>query len=471
MRFARPLMALVCSAALWLSPGVGDARVQPGDVPAERLAAREWYRDARFGLFVHWGVYSLLGQGEWVMQNQKIPAPTYEWLATTFNPVKFDARAWVATAKAAGMRYITVTSRHHDGFSMFDTRATPYNIVAWSGYKRDPMKDLAEECRRQGLKLFFYYSQLDWHHPDYFPRGNTGKFSGRPESGEWTRYLDFMDGQLTELLSGYGPIGGIWFDGMWDKPDADWRLDRTYALIHRLQPAALIVPNHHQAPLPGEDVQTFEQDLPGANTAGFNTREIGTLPLETSLTMNKSWGFNITDRTFKSVPELVGYLVRAAGNDANLLLNVGPRPDGTIQPEAVERLQQIGRWLETYGPSIYGTRRGPVPPQPWGATTRKGDVVYVHVLDAEATSVTLPALDRPVGSAVMLGTRTAVAVSTSAASLTIALPPAAPGDYDRVVVLSPAGQPWPVWAEMSASTSDRSASARHRSLHRAPADW
>src|SRR5262245_33875482 len=342
----------------------------PETVPAERLKAREAYRDARFGLFVHWGAYSLLGQGEWVMQNVVLQVPAYEWLASTFNPVKFDAREWVTLAKSAGMRYITITARHHDGFSMFATRATKYNIVEWTAFKRDPMKELADECRRQGLTLYFYYSQLDWHHPDYFPRGNTGKNAGRPEAGEWTRYLDFLDQQIEELLTNYGPIGGIWFDGMWDKPEAPWRLDRTYGLIHRLQPSALVIPNHHKAPLPGEDVQTFEQDLPGANTAGFNTKEIGTLPLETSLTMNGAWGFNITDRNFKSVGALIGYLVRAAGNGGNLLLNVGPRPDGTIQPEAVERLRDIGRWLQTYGSTIYGTRRGPVPPQPWGATTQ-----------------------------------------------------------------------------------------------------
>src|SRR5207237_236702 len=231
-----------------------------------------------------------------------------------------------------------------------------------------------------GLKLFFYYSQLDWHHPDYWPRGRTGQHTGRPDSGDWGRYLDFMDSQLTELLTSDGPIGGSWFDGMWDKPDADWRLSRTYTPIPRLQPAALIVPNHHTAPLPGEDVQTFEQDLPGANTAGFNTKEIGSLPLETSLTMNNSWGFNITDTHFKSVHDLIGYLVRAAGSDANLLLNIGPRPDGTIQPEAAQRLRDVGRWLATYGGSIYGTRAGPVPPRGWGVTTRRADTVLVHVL-------------------------------------------------------------------------------------------
>ena len=307
------------------------------------------------------GVYSQLARGEWVMQDQSIPIPTYEWLASSFNPVRFDAQEWVRLARSAGVRYITITSRHHDGFSMFATKATTYNIVDGTPFKRDPLKELADECQRQGIKLFFYYSQLDWHHPDYFPRGGTGKASGRPDSGDWTRYIAFMNQQLTELLTNYGPIGGIWFDGMWDKPDADWHLADTYALIHRLQPAALIVPNHHEAPLPGEDVQTFEQDLPGANTAGFNTTTIGTLPLETSLTMNKSWGFNITDRNWKTTQDLIGYLVRAAGSNANLLLNIGPRPDGTIQPEAAQRLREIGQWLANHGTTIYHPRRSDSP--------------------------------------------------------------------------------------------------------------
>ena len=405
------------------------------NVPAERLAARTWYQDARFGLFIHWGVYSLLGQGEWVMQNRKITVPEYEWLATTFNPTKFDARMWVSLARAAGMRYITITSRHHDGFSMFRTSATPYNIVDWTPFHRDPLKELADECQRQGIKLFFYYSQLDWHHPDYWPRGGTGLASGRPMSGDWNRYLDFMDRQLTELLSNYGPIGGIWFDGMWDKPNADWRLAQTYALIHRLQPAALIVPNHHKAPLPGEDVQTFEQDLPGANTAGFNTTEIGALPTETSLTMNGSWGFNITDRDFKSVRDLVGTLVRAAGTGTNLLLNIGPRPDGTIEPEFVERLQTMGRWLETYGRSIYGTRAGPVPPRAWGATTRKGDTVYVHILSWPDRVLALPSLGARVQRASLLATGQSVPFVQSDAGVTLTLPARAAEDYDQVVVL------------------------------------
>lgn len=430
---AATLGALLAGASLAPRRSLAQA---PDSVPPQRLAARQWYRDARFGMFIHWGVYGLLGQGEWVMQNREIPADAYEWLASTFDPVKFDAHEWVSLAKAAGMKYITITARHHDGFSMFATRATRYNIVDWTPFRRDPLRELAEECRRQGIALFFYYSQLDWHHPDYWPRGTTGRKTGRPESGDWSRYLDFMDAQLTELLTNYGPIGGIWFDGMWDKPDADWRLPRTYALIHRLQPAALIVPNHHQAPLPGEDVQTFEQDLPGANTAGFNTEQIGQLPLETSLTMNDSWGFNITDRHYKTPQQLIHYLEEAAGRDANLLLNVGPRPDGTIPPEAEERLREVGRWLATYGGSIYGTRGGPIPPRQWGVTTARGDTVFVHVLDWPDRVLSLPPLGARVIGARMFATGDRVVVTQSAAGVTLTLPAGGTDDPDRVVVLT-----------------------------------
>ena len=386
-------------------------------------------------MFIHWGVYSQLAQGEWVMQNREIPVATYEWLASAFNPVKFDAKEWVSIAKAAGARYITITARHHDGFSMFATDGSHYNIRDWTPFKRDPLAELAEECRRQDIKLFFYYSQLDWHHVDYWPRGRTGLKTGRAEAGEWSRYLDFVDGQLTELLTKYGPLGGIWFDGMWDKPDADWRLRQTYSLIHRLQPAALIIPNHHLAPLPDEDVQTFEQDLPGANTAGFNTTQIGALPLETSLTMNDSWGFNITDQKFKSTRELIGYLVRAAGNDANLLLNVGPRPDGTLQPEATQRLRELGAWLARYGLSIYGTRGGPLAPRQWGVTTQRGDTVFVHVLDWQDRPLALPSLGATVLRARMLYGGESVLVAQSDNGVTLTLPTGRTEDPDRVIVL------------------------------------
>lgn len=416
-------------------PAAGLAAQAPDSVPSERVEAREWFRQARFGLFIHWGIYSQLGAGEWVMENRQIPADTYQELATTFNPVKFDAKEWVSLAKAAGMRYITITARHHDGFSMFGSNASSYNIVDATPFRRDPLKELADECARQGIRLFFYYSQLDWQHPDYWPRGRTGRNTGRPDGGQWTRYLDFMDRQLEELLTRYGPVGGIWFDGMWDKPDAPWRLETTYGLIHRLQPAALIVPNHHLAPLPGEDAQTFEQDLPGANTAGFNTTQIGALPLETSLTLNQSWGFNLTDQRFKSVRDVIRYLVRAAGNDANLLLNVGPRADGTVQPEAAERLRDVGQWLDEFGPSIYTTRRGPIPPRNWGVTTQRGDSLFVHVLDWPDRVLALPPIAPRILRAGMLRGGERVAFQQSDLGVVLTLPPAVGEEPDRVVVL------------------------------------
>src|SRR2546423_597357 len=246
-------VALSCGGAFAAGGGGGiGAR-------GKRVPARRWFSDAKFGLFIHWGVYSQLGAGEWVMQNRKIAVADYEWLATTFNPMKFDAVAWVALAKRAGVRYITITSRHHDGFAMFQTAQTPYNIVDGTPFRRDPLKELADACHTAGINLFFYDSQPVWHHPDYLPPGRTAWDNGRPDHGDWSRYLAFMNAQLTELLTRYGEVGGIWFDGMWDKPDAPWQLDSTYGLIHRLQPAALVVPNHHQHPRSGEDRQTFEQ--------------------------------------------------------------------------------------------------------------------------------------------------------------------------------------------------------------------
>src|ERR1700745_407407 len=262
----------------------------------ENLKARAWFQDAKFGLFIHWGVYSVLGDGEWVMETRPINRTDYAKLPNFFNPRQFDPAAWVTLAKTAGMKYITITSKHHDGFAMFDSKLTDWNVVARTPYGKDVIGMLAAECHKQGIKLFVYYSQLDWHSEDYFPRGRTGHHTERPESGNWDAYLNFMDGQLRELLTNYGELGGVWFDGMWDKPDADWHLARTYALIHQLQPPALVGSNHHKTPFPGEDFQMVEKDLPGEHTTRINTQQgVSALPLETAETMNTSWGFNITD--------------------------------------------------------------------------------------------------------------------------------------------------------------------------------
>jgi alpha-L-fucosidase len=224
---------------------IAQQTYQPTD---ENLANREWFQDAKFGLFIHWGVYSILGDGEWVMNTQRIDKITYQKLPAFFNPVDYNPSEWVAMAKAAGMKYIVITSKHHDGFAMFDSKITDWDIVDRTPYKKDVLAMLADECRKQGIKLFFYHSQLDWYQEDYYPRGFTGLTSGRPEKGNWNDYINFMNGQLTELLTNYGQIGGIWFDGFWDKKNENWRLDETYSLIHKLQPGCLIGSNHHQPP-------------------------------------------------------------------------------------------------------------------------------------------------------------------------------------------------------------------------------
>jgi alpha-L-fucosidase len=400
------------------------------------LKSREWFQDARFGMFIHWGVYSVLGDGEWVMNQQAIDKKTYEKLPSFFNPVNYDPKEWVALAKAAGIKYITITSKHHDGFAMFDSKLTDWDIVDRTPYKKDVIKMLADECRKEGIKLFFYHSQLDWFQENYYPLGRTGQTAGRPASGDWYKYLDYMDGQLEELLTNYGEIGGIWFDGFWDKKDADWRLEKTYKLIHTLQPAAMIANNHHQAVIPGEDYQAFEKDLPGHNTTGFSGEsEIGELPLETCETMNNSWGFNLQDKNYKSSKSLIQYLVKAAGYNSNFLLNVGPMPDGRIQPEFVGTLKEIGKWMEKNGETIYGTRGGPVPPKSWGVTTYKGNKVYVHILNAEDNNLLLPDFGKKVKSVTLFSTTTKLKFKQDSFGIIISLPKVNIDETDTIVVM------------------------------------
>jgi alpha-L-fucosidase len=333
------------------------------------------------------------------------------------------------------MKYITITSKHHDGFAMWGTKKSDWDIVDRTPYHKDVLKMLADECHRQGIKLFFYHSQLDWHNTDYFPRGHTGLTSGRPKKGDWYKYLDYMDAQLRELLTGYGEIGGIWFDGMWDKPDADWRLSKTYSLIHSLQPAALIGSNHHLKPFDGEDFQMFEKDLPGGHSQDFNDKtEIGKLALETCDTINYAWGYNSSDKKFKSTTQLIQYLVKAAGNNANFLLNIGPMPTGKVQPEFIQTLHAVGDWLRKNGESVYETRGGPVTPRPWGVTTQKSGKIYVHVLDWSDDLLALPKLSN-VRSASMLGSGQPVEVRQVDGGTLLRLPPGR-DPVDTVIVLA-----------------------------------
>jgi alpha-L-fucosidase len=357
---------------------------------AQNIESRKLFQSMKFGMFIHWGASSVLGHGEWVMNNRNIQVAEYNRLLHIFDPEQFDAKHWVETAKSAGMKYITFITRHHDGFSNWDTKESDWKITN-TPYRKDALKQLAEECHKQGLKLFLYYSLLDWYRSDYqYETGRTGKGTGRTQKSNWESYIRFMKAQLTELLTNYGEISGIWFDGHWDQLDNDhdkgqrskvnWHYDEIYKLIHTLQPQCLIGNNHHLSPISGEDFQMFEKDLPGGNTTGFGGASVSVLPLETCETMNDSWGFNITDRNYKSVKRLIHYLVTAAGHDANFLLNVGPMPNGKIQSEFTDTLTRIGEWMKENGTTIYGTRGNLIPAQDWGVLTAKDKTIFVHIL-------------------------------------------------------------------------------------------
>lgn len=425
-------LALLVGACLSL-----PVRAQSYTPTEENLKSRQEFRDARFGIFLHWGLYAMLATGEWTMTNNNLNYKEYAKLAGGFYPSKFNAAEWVAAIKASGAKYICFTSRHHEGFSMFDTKYSDYNVVDATPFKRDILKELADECHKQGIRLHLYYSHLDWYREDY-PWGRTGRGTGRPDAkGNWPSYYQFMNNQLTELLTNYGPIGAIWFDGWWDQDqnsDFDWQLPGQYELIHKLQPACLVGNNHHQTPFEGEDIQIFERDLPGENKAGLSGQDISSLPLETCETMNGMWGYKITDQNYKSTKTLIHYLVKAAGKDANLLMNIGPQPDGCLPQVAVERLKEMGDWMKTYGETIYGTRGGCVAPHPWGVTTQKGDRLFVHILDLQDKALFLPLEGQKVKRAMDFASRQALKFKRVDGGIVLLLDEI-PTEVDKVVEL------------------------------------
>lgn len=426
---------LLAAAMLALSLTASANTNQTYTPSADNIAARKHFQDSKFGIFLHWGLYAMLATGEWTMTNNNLNYKEYAKLAGGFYPSRFSAKEWVSQIKASGAKYICFTTRHHEGFSMFKSKYSDYNVVDASPFKRDIVKELADECHRQGIDIHFYYSHIDWQREDA-PLGRTGLGTGRPvEKQNWDSYYTFMNNQLTELLTNYGKVGAIWFDGWWDQdinPSFDWRLPEQYALIHRLQPACLIGNNHHQTPFEGEDFQMFERDLPGENTAGLSGQSISQLPLETCETMNGMWGYKITDQNYKSTKTLIHYLVKAAGRNANLLMNIGPQPDGCLPAVAVQRLKEMGEWMKTYGETIYGTRGGRVSPRDWGVTTEKDNKIFVHILNLKDRSLFLPITDKNAKRAVDYVSRKAVKMQKCQGGVLITLD-SVPTDVDKVV--------------------------------------
>ncbi len=414
--------------------------------PVEELAATSespatertaWYREAKFGMFIHWGPYSLASvEPSWPIMRPEdgdywfsaakyyrpISEPEYVALPKRFNPVRLNPEAWVKLARSAGQRYMVFTTKHHDGFCMFDSSHTDYKITN-TPYGKDIVAELAAACRKEGMPLGFYYSPPDMSHPGFRDTSKLAKenWEGQPERPEWSEYLDYMEAQLRELLTQYGDVSIVWFDGLRDQDKYDG--ERFHKLIHDLQPDTLI---NDRLGLPG-DYGTPEQFIPDRiPTKGSDWKKIRETLVdgekgapvrvpapeefrlwETCTPIGHTWSYNETDKDYKSARDLIRALVAVASKGGNLLLNVGPTSEGTIQPELEERLLAIGEWLNVNGESIYGTTYGPLQNLPFGKTTAKGNNIYVHVFDwpdgalefggltDEVSKVTLISRDQP----------------------------------------------------------------------------
>jgi len=375
-----------------------QGNTETGETPAQFAKRTQWWRDAKFGLFIHWGVYSVpnsnhantWGLGEWYQANTGMSVADYEKFALQFDPVKFDAKSWVAMAKAAGMKYLVITAKHHDGFDMFDSKLSDYNIVKATPWHHDPMKDLARECRRQGIKLCFYYSVKDWHNYDYLPRIPTDH---RPTTGaSLDRYMEYLKGQVRELLTNYGPVGVIWFDGHLDHTADEEHATEVVKMMRSIQPNLMINDRINLA----EDFSTPEQVIPD------NGLGVGRL-WETCMTINGHWGYAWSDHNVKSKPFLVQTLCDVVSKGGNYLLNVGPDASGVIPDEEVSRLKDVGAWMDTNGESIYGTTRSPFRKLDFdGRCTQKGNTLYLQVFNWPQNGLTVHGLVTPVKNAVAL---------------------------------------------------------------------
>ena len=362
-----------------------------------KAARMEWWKDARFGMFIHWGLYAVpAGEwngkkteniGEWIMHHLHIPIAEYEKFAPEFNPEKFDAEKWVSIAKNAGMKYIVITSKHHDGFALWDSKVSDWDIIDASPYEKDILKELADACEKEGIKLCFYHSIMDWHHPDaqaiFEPDYNRGR-EDTLVNENFPEYIEnYMKPQIKELLTNYGDIGVMWFDGEWI-PDYTTEMGKDiYQYIRSIKPDIIInnrVDKGRQG-MQGMDKEgdfagdfgTPEQEIPETGMPGVDW--------ESCMTMNDTWGFKSFDDNWKSKETLIRNLVDITSKGGNFLLNVGPTAEGEIPAPSVERLQAMGDWMDVNSESIYGTTASPIEAPAWGRITKKGNTLYLHVFE------------------------------------------------------------------------------------------
>ncbi len=438
------------------TPSVAGAAASPVETPAERDARMAWWREARFGLFIHWGLYAVpagewgggTGHGEWILTTAQIPVEQYEKFAGQFNPVKFDAAAWVRMAKAAGMKYIVITSKHHDGFCLWDSEQTNYDVMA-TPFHRDILRELADACRKGGIRLCFYHSIMDWHHPDYLPRRDWEKRWA--EGADFARYVRYMKAQLRELLTNYGDVGVIWFDGEWEGTWTHEHGRDLYDYVRSLSPA-VIINNRVDKGRSGMagmtasgdfrgDFGTPEQEIPATGFPGVDW--------ESCMTMNEHWGYNRADDKWKSSRDLVRMLADIASKGGNYLLNIGPMASGEFPPEAVMRLEEIGKWMSANGDSIHGTQASPFHYLYWGRCTQRSmpdgvTRLYLHVFDWPADNrLHVPGLLSEARGAFVLSDekKSPLNVERVDDALLIDVPSRAPDEIDSVVVLDVIGKP------------------------------
>ncbi len=407
-----------------------------------------WWREAKFGMFIHWGLYAIPagmwkgalvpGIGEWIRYRARIPVKEYEQLAKHFNPVKFNAKEWVKIAKEAGMKWIVITAKHHDGFCMFDTKLTDYNVVKATPFKRDPLKELAEACREEGIKLGFYYSQtLDWHHPNGM--GNDWDYD--PAKQDFAKYLrEYVKPQLRELLTNYGPVAVIWFDIGTPTPELARELKK---LVRELQPDTIISGRIGGGGRLARDIGDYRQM--GDNQIPDQRVEDD---WETPATINDTWGYKTYDHNWKSAGNLIQKLVDIVSKGGNYLLNVGPSAEGVIPEPSMRRLKKIGEWLKANNQSIYGTTASPIeiPPTAPYKCTAKPDKLYLHIFGWPWDGkLKVPGVKNKVKRIHLLAdpNRGELEFNQEGKDVVINVPDKAPDSVDTVVVLEMSASAWP----------------------------
>ena len=440
---------LVCSAGRLFSQEAATATVNAAD----RMA---WWREARFGMFIHWGLYSIpagewKGQtdhAEWIRTTAQIPLEEYNKFVSEFNPVKFNAEEWVKLAKDAGMKYMVLTSKHHDGFCLFDSKYTDFDIMS-TPFKRDILKELADACRKYNMKICWYHSIMDWHNPDYLPRREWEK-NRTTEGADFNRYFEYLENQVKEIITNYGDISVLWFDGEWESTWSHEYAAKLYSYIREINPN-IIINNRIDVYRDGMggistnkealgDFGTPEQEIPETGLPGKDW--------ESCMTMNDHWGFNKFDNNWKSAHDLIYNLVDIASKGGNYLLNVGPTSEGVFPPQSIERLKVIGKWMKVNGASVYGTQAGPFRNLKWGKCTQKesatGTRLYLHIFDWPKTGkLSVPNLVNEPLKAFLLGdaSETPLVMIKKSGGIEISLPEKAPDSINTVVVLDIKGKP------------------------------